>query len=177
MSNGKSELPALLASASRMWISVQSASQCSRQMWRKRACVRDTLFRSDKSATVCSHSFQPLNQSVRIPTWSRNIMAWGEWECAGGDLRGFVKFETGRVLPRTAGVRGSSFQQSRVPLRPDRGGPLTWFRCWRSCRHECCLGFFFLFFLRCLDGHCASAVAGNGSRRRSCVTSRHLCSI
>ncbi|TNN73211.1 Glia maturation factor gamma [Liparis tanakae] len=61
--------------ASRMWISVQSASQCSRQMCKKRAWVRDTLFRRDNSATVCSHSFQPLNQSVRIPTWSRNIMA------------------------------------------------------------------------------------------------------
>lgn len=58
-----------------MWISVQSASQCSRQMCKKRAWVRDTLFRRDNSATVCSHSFQLLNHSVRMPTWSRNIMA------------------------------------------------------------------------------------------------------
>lgn len=68
-------IPALLASASSKCISVQSASQCSRHMWRNRAWVLDTLLSSDNSATVCSHSFQPLNQSVKIPTWSRNIMA------------------------------------------------------------------------------------------------------
>lgn len=99
-------LPALLASASRMWISVQSASQCSRYMWRKRAWVRDTLFRRDKSATVCSHSFQPLNQSVRIPTWSRNIMA-----CLLGKENRKVRIGRVRLL----------FQTDRESLAPHSG--------------------------------------------------------
>lgn len=135
-----SQLPALLASASRMWISVQSASQCSRQMCKKRAWVRDTLFRRDNSATVCSHSFQPLNQSVRIPTWSRNIMACllgkenrNVWMGRGALKRLLSQTQTGSVSPRTA---GSYLQQSWDPLRLDRGA-LTWFRCRRNCRQGC----------------------------------------
>ncbi len=55
---------------------MQSAKECSRQSWRKRAWVRLTRLRSDSNATVCSHSFHPLNQPARTPTWSRNIMIW-----------------------------------------------------------------------------------------------------
>lgn len=66
--------PGLLASPSRTCSSVQSASECSRQSCRKRAWVRLTRLSSESSATVCSHSFQPLNQPARTPTWSRNIM-------------------------------------------------------------------------------------------------------
>lgn len=62
-------------------------------MCKKRAWVRDTLFRRDNSATVCSHSFQPLNQSVRIPTWSRNIMA-----CLLGEENRNVRMGRGRGL-------------------------------------------------------------------------------
>lgn len=70
-------LPGLLASPSRTCSSVQSASECSRQSWRKRAWVWLTRLSSDSSATVCSHSFQPLNQPASTPTWSRNIMVRG----------------------------------------------------------------------------------------------------
>lgn len=66
--------PGLLASPSRMWSSVQSARECSRQSWRKRAWVRLTRLSRESRATVCSHSFQPLNQPANTPTWSRNIM-------------------------------------------------------------------------------------------------------
>lgn len=75
--SGGGDLPALLASDSSRWMSLQSASECSRQSCRKRAWVRVTRFRSDNRATVCSHSFQPLNQPARMPTWSRNIMVPG----------------------------------------------------------------------------------------------------
>lgn len=136
-SEKKFDLPALLASASRIWISVQSASQCSRQMCKKRAWVRDALFRRDNSATVCSHSFQPLNQSVRIPTWSRNIMAcllseenrnvwWGGG--GGGTKRLLFGARIGSVLHCTVGVY---LRQSWDPLRLARGA-LTWFRCRRK---------------------------------------------
>ncbi|KAJ3594225.1 hypothetical protein NHX12_006556 [Muraenolepis orangiensis] len=57
--------------------SVHSARECSRHSCRKRACVRLTRFNRDSRATVCSHSFHPLNQLARTPTWSRNIMVWG----------------------------------------------------------------------------------------------------
>lgn len=67
-------LPGLLASPSRTCSSAQSASECSRQSWRKRAWVWLTRLSNDSSATVCSHSFQPLNQPASTPTWSRNIM-------------------------------------------------------------------------------------------------------
>lgn len=70
-------LPGLLASPSRTCSSAQSASECSRQSWRKRAWVWLTRLSSDSSATVCSHSFQPLNQPASTPTWSRNIMVRG----------------------------------------------------------------------------------------------------
>lgn len=68
--------PGLLASTSRMCSSVHSANECSRQSCRNRAWVRLTRFNSDSRATVCSHSFQPLNQLAKTPTWSRNIMVW-----------------------------------------------------------------------------------------------------
>lgn len=68
--------PGLLASTSRTWSSVHSANECSRQSCRNRAWVRLTRFNSDSRATVCSHSFQPLNQLAKTPTWSRNIMVW-----------------------------------------------------------------------------------------------------
>lgn len=122
-----------------MWISVQSANQCSRQMCKKRAWVRDILFRRDNSATVCSHSFQPLNQSVRIPTWSRNIMAcllgkenrnaWMGLYSKDCSLR---QRQT-QSHPRTAGLY---LQQSWDPLRLDRGA-LTWFRSKGNCRSVC----------------------------------------
>lgn len=70
-------LPGLLASPSRTCSSAQSTSECSRQSWRKRACVWLTRLSNDSSATVCSHSFQPLNQPASTPTWSRNIMVRG----------------------------------------------------------------------------------------------------
>lgn len=70
-------LPGVLASPSRRCSSAQSASECSRQSWRKRAWVWLTRLSSDSSATVCSHSFQPLNQPASTPTWSRNIMVRG----------------------------------------------------------------------------------------------------
>lgn len=70
-------LPGLLASPSRTCSSAQSASECSRQSWRKRAWVWLTRLSRDSSATVCSHSFQPLNQPASTPTWSRNIMVRG----------------------------------------------------------------------------------------------------
>ncbi len=107
-------LPALLASASSMCISVQSASQWSRQMCRNRACVRETRFSSDSSATVCSHSFQPLNQSVRIPTWSRNIMA--SVFSVGGGARGAGLVLTG------GGVTGGAPVHSETHRKA-----LTWF--------------------------------------------------
>lgn len=78
-------IPGLLASPSRMCSSVQSARECSRQSCRKRAWVRLTRLSRESSATVCSHSFQPLNQPASTPTWSRNIMVRG----AGG--RGEIK--------------------------------------------------------------------------------------
>ncbi len=113
-------LPALLASASSMCISVQSASQWSRQMCRNRACVRETRFSSDSSATVCSHSFQPLNQSVRIPTWSRNIMA--SVFSVGGGARG----RAGLVLTGGRGYRRCSGPLRDAPKSPhmvlERGG-------------------------------------------------------
>ncbi|CAO2590735.1 hypothetical protein LEMLEM_LOCUS5990, partial [Lemmus lemmus] len=65
------------ASPSRTCSSAQSASECSRQSWRKRAWVWLTRLSNDSSATVCSHSFQPLNQPASTPTWSRNIMVRG----------------------------------------------------------------------------------------------------
>ncbi len=107
-------LPALLASASSMCISVQSASQWSRQMCRNRACVRETRFSSDSSATVCSHSFQPLNQSVRIPTWSRNIMA--SVFSVGAGLEGVGLVLTG------GGVTGGAPVHSETHRKA-----LTWF--------------------------------------------------
>lgn len=71
---GVALLPGLLASPSSACSSVHSARECSRQSCRKRACVRLTLFSRDSRATVCSHSFHPLNQLANTPTWSRNIM-------------------------------------------------------------------------------------------------------
>lgn len=92
------DVPALLASDSTTWISPQSASECSRHSCRKRAWVREMRLRRDSKATVCSHSFQPLNQPARMPTWSRNIMVAGtlgsaatrprQWE--GGRVKGNV---------------------------------------------------------------------------------------
>lgn len=61
-------LPGLLASPSSTCSSVHSARECSRQSCRKRACVRLTLFNRDSRATVCSHSFHPLNQLAKTPT-------------------------------------------------------------------------------------------------------------
>ncbi len=72
---------------------MQSAKECSRQSWRKRAWVRLTRLRSDSNATVCSHSFHPLNQPARTPTWSRNIMIWwaGSRYQDLGSLRGWER--------------------------------------------------------------------------------------
>lgn len=75
--------PGLLASPSSTCSSVHSASECSRHSCRKRAWVRLTLFSRDSRATVCSHSFQPLNQLASTPTWSRNIMVCSHREWAG----------------------------------------------------------------------------------------------
>ncbi len=112
-------LPALLASASSMCISVQSASQWSRQMCRNRACVRETRFSSDSSATVCSHSFQPLNQSVRIPTWSRNIMA--SVFSVGGGARG-----GGACINWGAGSQAVLQSTQRRTEKPSHGSGARW---------------------------------------------------
>lgn len=119
---GSAGLPALLASASSMCISVQSASQWSRQMCRKRACVRETRFSSDSSATVCSHSFQPLNQSVRIPTWSRNIMA--SFFRGGGGARGragLVSAGAGLQAELREALKGPHMVLERGGRRPGTG--------------------------------------------------------
>lgn len=84
-------LPGLLASPSRTCSSVHSARECSKHSCKKRAWVRLTLFSSESRATVCSHSFHPLNQLANTPTWSRNIMVCEEgWRCTerGGQGRG-----------------------------------------------------------------------------------------
>ncbi len=112
-------LPALLASASSMCISVQSASQWSRQMCRNRACVRETRFSSDSSATVCSHSFQPLNQSVRIPTWSRNIMA-SVFSVGGGARGGGACINWGRGHRRCSSPLRDAPKSPHMVL--ERGG-------------------------------------------------------
>ena len=69
--------PGLLASPSRTCSSVHSANECSRHSCRNRAWVLLTRLRRESRATVCSHSFHPLNQLARTPTWSRNIMVRG----------------------------------------------------------------------------------------------------
>lgn len=83
-------LPGLLASPSRTCSSVHSARECSRQSCRKRAWVGLTFFSRDSRATVCSHSFHPLNQLASTPTWSRNIMVceagWRRADCSGAGL-------------------------------------------------------------------------------------------
>ncbi|KAL2098496.1 hypothetical protein ACEWY4_004976 [Coilia grayii] len=82
---------------SRTCSSVHSASECSRQSCRKRACVLLTLLRRESSATVCSHSFHPLNQLARTPTWSRNIMVRGTG-ARGGEREGVVALTKGGKL-------------------------------------------------------------------------------
>lgn len=114
-------LPGLLASPSRTCNSVHSARECSRQSCRKRAWVRLTLFSRDSRATVCSHSFHPLNQLASTPTWSRNIMVCeAGWRLADGrccnEATSSELYTDGRwqgpicwYVLRTAG-RGSSSQ-------------------------------------------------------------------
>ncbi len=71
-STNYAHLPELFASSSMVWISEHSDTLCSSTCSKNLAWVRDTFFNKEYSATVCSHSFQVVNQLVIAFTWSLN---------------------------------------------------------------------------------------------------------
>lgn len=106
-------------------MSAQSAKECSRQSCRKRAWVRVTRFSSESNATVCSHSFQPLNHPATIPTWSRNIMASRGGNGGGGGRGGKTRARP-CPPPHMAAARGPRRGLKSLSVAPGAGVGMGW---------------------------------------------------